>query len=122
MSTIATICSTVTVSPSRWRQSAAGSPFRRAFASPLLRPVVAQLLRKVRDACALPSAARPALPVDDTNRGERIAKVAGALFDQFGDKALTLARRQAEGASGEAFSTWSKIIAVLSERAREAVG
>lgn len=46
-------------------------------------------------------------------RSRQIGRIASALFDQFGDKAIMLARRQAADAVGDALATWSAIIEVL---------
>jgi DNA-binding NtrC family response regulator len=50
-------------------------------------------------------------------RARTITKVAGVLFDQFGDQAIVLARRQAADASDDVLATWSDIIANLAMRA-----
>jgi hypothetical protein len=45
--------------------------------------------------------------------------VASALFDQFGVKAIVLARRQAAAGNGEVLAVWLDIIELLRKKERE---
>lgn len=77
--------------------------------------VVVQLLQQIE---RLRSASTGETPVsgDSEIRKHQVESIASALFEQFGEKAVILARRQSVGAAGDALIAWSAIIANLTDR------
>lgn len=75
--------------------------------------VMAQLIAQV-EMLRGDGAGRVTLPANLTDgadvRRHQIDKIAMALVAQFGDKAIVLARRQAEAATGDTAATWLEII------------
>ena len=83
--------------------------------------VVAQLLGQVnalgRLATDAPRATGQVIGAEP-DRTRDIGRIASALYDQFGEKAIVLARRQAAVAAGEPQISWAEIIAALEDKKR----
>jgi DNA-binding NtrC family response regulator len=84
--------------------------------------VIVQLLAQVKalqGGRADGSSSTDPLSVAGAQRCRQVDRVASALFDQFGVKAIVLARRQAAAGNGEVLAVWLDIIELLRKKERE---